>query len=498
MARFTEFKGRARELRLLDELWAAQEATLLILYGRRRVGKTRLLKQWGQQVPDRTLYWVAEPSSALDQLRSFSQAVYNFAMPQTPAPADFTYTTWQQAWQQVANLAQNERLALFIDEFTYVLEIDPGVAGVLQNVWDEVLQRSNLFLTLCGSHLGMMQRHLLSYQAPLYGRASRQLHLQPIPFGNSRNFFPGYAADERVAIYAIFGGVPAYWERINPQASISDNIRTQLLTPGNLMQAEPRLLLQDFVREPHNYVSILQAIAGGARVQKEISGRTGLAQGHVSKYLSVLQDAGFVERRVPVTAGESSRLGRYHITDPYLRFYYRFLFPRQAQLMMDEPEPALAEIKRHLLDFIATHTWEDLCREWTLRAGARGQLPLMADQVGSAWSQADQVDVVAINSRTKSLILGECKWQTQSVGREVLRALVGKTAEIVPRQGKWRVYYLGFARTGWTEAAQAFAANAGSLAPPDGANWQPVGMALLDLNCVDADLHRWAQAGQSG
>ncbi|HRQ42159.1 MAG TPA: ATP-binding protein [Chloroflexota bacterium] len=493
MTLFKEFKGRHRELNLLDALWASPDATLLILYGRRRVGKTRLITQWIQQRQQRALYWVADPASALDHLRSFSQAVYTFANPQAPAPLEFTYATWQQAWQQVANLAQTERLALFIDEFTYVLEIDPSVAGVLQNMWDHVLKQSNLFLTICGSHLGMMQRHLLSYQAPLYGRATRQLHLRPIPFGYTQDFFPDYQADERVAIYAIFGGIPAYWERLNPQHSIADNIRQQLLTPDNVMQSEPRLLLQDFIQEPHNYVSILRAIAQGDRAQKAISTRTGLAQGHVSKYLSVLREAGFVERRVPVTASESSRLGRYHIVDPYLRFYYRFLATRQAQLALGETELALTEIKRHLLDFIATHTWEELCREWTLRAGARGQLSLPVDQVGSAWTRQAQVDVVALNSMTKTIVLGECKWQTRPVGEGVLQYLVQKTGQMVPKQGQWRVLYLGFAREGWTHAAQTFAGSVGvpTLSAP--ANWQPAGMVLLSLSQVDTDLHRWAR-----
>jgi hypothetical protein len=421
MPKFKTFKGRARELNLLDELWQAPEATFLVLYGRRRVGKTRLLEQWKQKSQARALYWMAEPSSAADQLRSFSQALYNFANPNAPAPPDFSYATWAQAWQQVAVLAQRERLALFIDEFTYVLAISPGIAGILQNAWDHTLNQTNLFLVLSGSHLGMMQRHMLSYQAPLYGRATSQLHLQPMSFGYTQDFFPNYRPDERVAIYAIFGGVPAYWERIDPTSSISDNIRRQLLTPNNLMQAEPRLLLQDFVQEPHNYVSILRAIAEGARTQKEIGGRAGLAQGHISKYLSVLREAGFVERRVPVTATESSRLGRYHVTDPYLRFYYRFLFSRQAQLAMNEPDLALMEIKRHLLDFIGAHTWEELCREWTLRAGVRGVLPFAADQVGSAWTRQAQVDVVGINSMEKTIFLGECKWQDRPVSRSVLR-----------------------------------------------------------------------------
>ncbi len=492
MPRFKIFKGRVRELNLLDDLWQDSDATLLVLYGRRRVGKTRLLNQWVQQSKVRALYWMAEPSSATDQLRSFSQVLYNFANPTALAPPEFSYASWEQAWQQVAMLAQQERFALFIDEFTYVLAITPSITGVLQKAWDHTLSKTNLFLVISGSHLGMMHRHMLSYQAPLYGRATSQLHLQPMPFGYTQDFFPNYQPDERVAIYAIFGGIPAYWERITPTRSISDNIRHQLLTSNNLMQAEPRLLLQDFVQEPHNYISILQAIAGGARTQKEINVRTGLAQGHVSKYLSVLREAGFVERRIPVTATVSSRLGRYHVVDPYLRFYYRFLFSRQAQLAMNEPDVALAEIKKHLLDFIGTHTWEELCREWTLRAGVRSILPFVADQVGSVWTRQAQIDVVGINSMEKTIFLGECKWQDRPVSRSVLRQLVEKTGEIVPKRGQWQVCYLGFSRGGWTEAAQKYADEISATELKED-NWQSVGMRLLNLNRVDADLHDWVR-----
>ena len=306
------------------------------------------LTHWMQQSGERALYWVAEPSTAFDQLRSFSQALYNFENPTTPAPPEFAYANWTQAFQQVARLAQEQRLALIIDEFTYLLEVEPSLASKLQHMWDQTLSQSNLMLMLCGSHLGMMLRHLLSYQAPLYGRATAQLRLQPLPFGMTRQYFPGYDADERVAIYAIWGGIPAYWERLDPTLSISENIRNELLTANNLMQSEPRLLLQDFINEPHNYVGILRAVANNARTQKEIVAFSGLAQSHISQYLSTLQEAGFVERKVPVTKGEQSRLGRYHIVDPYLRFYYRFLANRQTQLALGVQEQALEEIKRHL------------------------------------------------------------------------------------------------------------------------------------------------------
>jgi len=486
-----DFHGRDAELRLLDDLWATPQATLLILYGRRRVGKTRLLTHWISQTGQRALYWVAEPTSPRDQLRAFSQIVFNLANPLHPAPDDFAYATWTQAWQQIAPLTQSARLALFVDEFTYLLEAEPGIAGIIQNVWDHTLKQTNLFLTLSGSHLGMMQRQVLSYQAPLYGRSTAQLGLLPLPFGMTRAFFPQYDADERVAIYAIWGGIPAYWERLDPSASISDNIRRQLLTANNLMQEEPRLLLQDFVTEPNNYVSILRAIAHGAREQKEIAGRTGLPSSHISKYLSTLREASFVERRVPVTATDTSRLGRYYIIDPYLRFYYRFLATRQTQLALGLQDQALAEIRQHLLDFIGTHTWEELCREWLLRASACGNLPFMPDQVGSTWTRQAQVDVVGVNSMEKTLILGECKWSPQQVGRDVLNDLVDKTACVVPVHGHWTVYYLGFARGGWSNEAAAFA-RALNQTSSTGANWHTAGMRLLDLGQIDTDLTRWA------
>jgi len=181
----------------------------------------------------------------------------------------------------------------------------------------------------------MMKREFLSYQAPLYRRATAQIHLQPLSFGLTLPFFSHYSAVDRVAIYAMFGGIRAYWERIDPGKSISKNIKIQLLTSNNLMQSEPVLLLHDFVSDLHNYVAILTAIANGARTPKEIASMAGLPNLHVPKYLSVL-----------------------------------------------------AEITRHLIDFIGAHTWEELCREWVLRAGALGHLPFMPDEVGSAWNRS--------------------------------------------------------------------------------------------------------------
>jgi hypothetical protein len=487
---FTPFIGRKRELELLQQAWESKRPELLILYGRRRVGKTRLLTHWIQTSQARALYWVAEPTSAFDQLRSFSQALYNFANPGLPAPENFSYASWAQAFQQLASLAQPTRLAVVIDEFTYLLAVEGGLAGILQNTWDHLLKQANLFMVISGSHIGMMERHLLSYQAPLYGRASALLKLLPLPFAETRRFFPAYRPDERVAVYAMLGGIPAYWERFNPKLSIDGNIRHQFLTSNTLLQDEPRLLLQDFVTDAHNYVAILRAIAHGNRTPKEIAGYTGLEDKHVPAYLFRLVETGFVERRVPVIGSPALRSGRHYISDPYLRFYFRFLARRQAQLAMGIQDQSLEEIKRHLLDFIGTYTWEELCREWVLRASAMGKLPFLPDQVGSSWNKKVQVDVVGVNAMEKTLLMGECKWSPQVMGRSVLQELVEKTVALAPGEGQWRVYYFGFARSGWTPEARQYAAEY-TQAEHQKANWRVMGMELLDLNRVDSDLAEW-------
>jgi AAA+ ATPase superfamily predicted ATPase len=484
-----QFTGREQELRIMQQEWKSDKARMLILYGRRRVGKTRLVTHWLEGGVPRALYWVAEPTSSVEQLRSFSQALYEFDNG-TPAPEDFSYNTWKHAFGQVARISKGGRFTLVLDEFTYLLSLEPGIAGVLQNAWDQTLKQANVFLIISGSHIGMMERGVLSYQAPLYGRATSKMLLLPLPFKETRAFFPRYRPDERVVVYAMFGGVPAYWEQFDPSSSLDRNMKEKVLGGTNLILDEPRLLLQDFVSDIHNYAAILRAIARGFRTPRDIARDSGLNERHISMYLSNLAETGFVERRLPITAKAASRAGRHYITDPFLRFYFRFLSRRQAQIAMGVQDQALAEIKSHLIDFIGTHTWEELCREWLLRATGHRVLPFIPDQVGSHWNREAQIDVAGINSMEKTLILGECKWDKHAIGLGVLTELVGKTGKVVPAEGIWRVFYLGFARSGWTREAQAFSEGL-AHAKVKGSNWQAVGMLLKDLEQVDNDLDEW-------
>jgi hypothetical protein len=487
------FVGRSRELEVLDNLWASQKARLLILYGRRRVGKTRLLTHWLQSQDKEGLYWVAEPASALTQLRSFSQALMSFIDPEAEVPADFTFASWELAFRQLALHAQSRRVAVFIDEVTYLIDVDPDFVGILQKAWDRWLSDTNLLLALAGSQMGLMRKHLLDYEAPLHGRATAQMQLPPLPYGTTKEYFPQYGPVERVTLYAMWGGVPAYWERMDPDLPIMENLRRNILPAHAWTIDESRILLQDFITDLHNYVGIMRAIADGQQAISEISDRTGLTSSKASFYLSVLRDTGFVVRQVPVTQlGTDSRRGRYFVTDPYLRFFYRFMSAYQSKLALGQTQQLLEIIQDELPPFIDRNTWQELCREWLLLASANDEIPIPVDEVGSEWAKNYTIGVAGISDRSKSLVLGDTYWQDAPQDLAVVEELVKKTSQVVPTgSDDWSVYFVVFSAGGWTEKARA-EANRLVRRLSQRRRWRAAGIRLMDLQEVDRDLIRWS------
>ncbi len=269
-----------------------------------------------------------------------------------------------------------------------------------------------------------------------------------------------------MAVYAILGGVPAYLERFDDTVSLAENIRRRIFHPTGIFRVDPLFLLQDQVREPRNYLSILHAMGEGRHTLDEIAAAAGLPKQNVSTYLGRLADLYLVERRTPVTLPpkrrERSRQGRWHLLDPYLRFYFRFVVPNQRALELELMDAVWADAETQLRAFVGMTAFEELSRVWVLAQARSGQLPFAPENVGSHWATDAQVDVVAINWREKAMLLGECKWGTERVGRGLIRELVeDKTPKVLaklPHQGaEWTVHYAFFARAGFTEEARATA-----------------------------------------
>lgn len=440
---------------------------MILLYGRRRVGKTALLRHWAENSGLPWTYWMAQREQAALQRRRLTAALLGRNPTATDTP---TFDSWPDLWDAAARILGHERRLLILDELPYAAEADPAMLSGLQYAWDTHFQQSQVVLTLCGSQVRTMEA-LLAHQSPLFGRMTGQWHLQPLSFGTLRAFFPGWAPDEQVAAYAILGGVPAYLAWFDAEWSLSENIRRQLLAPGSLALSEVELLLYDEVREPRNYLAILQAIGNGAHALSDIANATLIASTNLTTYLAQLQELRLVERRLPATVPPRMRLrskqGRYHLTNSFHRFYFRFLQPNQAELSY-QPDRVLPLIQSGLRAFVGLTAWEELAREWVRAQGYAGELAFAPEVIGSHWSRKVQADVVAINWTEKAMLVGECKWGADAVNKATVRDLLDRTAPLtvadLPEGGAgWKVTPALFARAGATPAARATLEEAGGM-----------------------------------
>lgn len=454
------FVDRQAELAFLDSLLLRDfpsRAQLILFYGRRRVGKTVLLRHWAEASGLPHTYWAAEKEPAGLQRRKLFAAVLGIE----PQPA-VNFDTWDSCWQAVARVLSERRTILILDEITYAAESDPAFLSALQHAWDQLFKLSQTVIILCGSHIHIMET-LQAQQSPLFGRFTGQWHLRPLEFAHLQEFFPTWSMAERVALYAIVGGVPAYLEWLDRTRGLSDNLLHVVLAPGSMFVAEPAFLLYDEVRDPRVYLAILQAIGHGNHALGDIANAALIGKTHLPAYLARLQELRLVERRVPATVPSAvqyhSRQGRYHLNDPYFRFYFRFIAPHQPEIGY-RSERVLQVIQEGLRSFVGQTAFEDLCRAWVARQGMQQQLPFVPDTVGSHWDRRVQVDIVAINWRQKQVLLGECKWGNEPVGRNVIVELVAQKApklrQVLPEDGhNWQVSFACFARSGFTSAAVA-------------------------------------------
>ena len=453
------FVDRQQELDFLNSLLTRKHpgpAQLILMFGRRRVGKSELLLKWATQSGLNYIYWEAVKENATQQRRRLLAKIMNVPLASTPI-----YHSWPDLWDAAAPLLLAKRHILILDELPYAADADSAMLSALQYAWDQHFQKSESILALCGSRVHVMET-LFARQSPLFGRMTAQWHLNPLPFSSLAEFFPKWDADERVAAYAILGGIPAYLNWLEPGLALVDNIRQVMLDAGSMFLAEPAFLLYDEVRDPNNYLAILKAIGGGAHTLTEISERAFIPSTSANFYLNTLQELRLVERRLPVTQPKversRSRSGRYHLSDPYFRFYFQFLEPYLSASPFD-PDQAIEAVRRNLRAFVGATAFEDLARQWVWAQGKAGQLPFTPDNIGSHWSSRVQVDVVALNWQTHDILLGECKWGADRVDRQVIRELLEEKTPLVlkdlPEAGAgWNVHYAVFGRKGFTPAAK--------------------------------------------
>ena len=415
------FYDRVDELDALETAFTSPGYAFYVVYGRRRVGKTELLKQF---CADHThVYFLAAQEAEHRQREKFVEQLADHFDDRVPR-----IDSWDDAFDYLGEKLAAEQVAVVMDEFPYLVEENDSLPSYLQSFVDEQLRDTESMLVLCGSSISTMESEVLGHESPLYGRRTGQIDLQPFSFRQARDAI-SYDLEDAIRSYAITGGTPLYLTLFDYGQSLAENVQEQILSPTAVLYNEPEFLLRTELRNPARYMSILEAVATGHTTPNEITGATGIDPGPLSKYLQTLRQLRLIDRHVPVTASaKQSKRSRYEVADEFLRFWFRFVEPNRSSI---EEAPRVVydgTIEPNLPDHVAT-TFEDVCREAVWGAIRRGELGPYSE-VGPWWYGEDEIDIVGLSPDEDRVLLAECKWTTEPVGHGLVSSLRDKAERV--------------------------------------------------------------------
>ena len=449
-----KFIGRQTELAKLNAEYT-HDSSFVVIYGRRRVGKTTLIKEFLKKKT--AFYFLATEELENQSMKRLAGVVARTTNNSLLQQA--TFTDWLDLFQVIADYKPEEKKVLVIDEFPYLVKTNPAFPSILQNAWDEILKESNVMLILSGSLIGMMQKHALSYDSPLYGRRTAQMRLAPLPFTDI------YAVqkmsfEKAVEQYAVTGGVPKYLEFFEDGRELEEQLKENVLSKSGFLYEEPNFLLKSESVTAVNYFSIIKAIADGNHKLGKIAGVLGQETSALTPYLATLADLGFIEKRTPVTEKnpEKSRKGLYFIADNFTRFWFRYVYPYKGELELDNMQIVMDEMGKDFITGFVAFVYEDICKNIFVNLCKNGLISFVPSRIGSYWLNDydgdTEIDVMAVDSQNKLVFVGECKYHGKPVDAPVYFALKDKVVnanEIKKAYPGYGVIYGVFSKSGFTQ-----------------------------------------------
>ncbi len=434
-----KFINRKQELEFLENKYHSHQAELLIIYGRRRIGKTELLLKFCENKD--FIYFMGRLESKEDTLRRFNhlliekfkdKMLLNNPLGNWDALLDYLSTKLK------------ERLILVIDEFPFLVDRSPEIVSVLQDKWDSHLKKSKVMLILSGSSVGMMEKYALDYKSPLYGRRTGQWKVEKMNLKHLKDFFPKYTPEDLIKVYSVIDTIPGYLDLFNNQDSFIDNLKEKLFSKGEFLYEEVEILLREELRDPSNYMSIISAISGGLTSFNEINQKTSLDKSLLSKYLSILESLGVVERTMPVTDSYKERLKSkntlYRIKDNFFDFWFRFVYLNKQEIEKGDSE-VIISLKSEFEKYVS-FKFEDYCQELV-----QSQILGSFNKIGRWWHKDKEIDFIAWNEEKKEILFGECKWREKVNSLEVLRKLEEKTRFVAWNESKKNEILVIFAKS---------------------------------------------------
>lgn len=438
-----KFINRKLELDLLEKKWAEKKAQFFVIYGKRRVGKTEIIKQFMKNKAG--VYFLADKRTEIEQLKEAGRLLGERYS--DPIIRNRGFQDWLEVFEYLKR-HNKERFIFAVDEYPYLVEVNKAISSIFQKGWDEYLKNTNIFFILSGSSIAMMESETLIYSSPLYGRRTGSFLIEPLFFKEMRKFFPGYDFKKALEIFAISGGMPAYISQFDKNLSLEENIEAKIFSKIEFLHNEAEFVIKEELREVKNYLSILKAISFGMRKFSEIINETGMEKNVLTKYLQTLERLKIIEKEVPATQKNASkfRKGLYQISDNYFRFWFQYVFPYKSDLEIGK----YGEVKRKLkesFNIFVSFTYEKVCLE--ILRDMEDKI-FTFERIGKWWDKNEEIDVIGLNGETGEIIFGEAKWSEKKVGVNIFHDLKRKAELVEWEKGERKEYFILFSKSGFT------------------------------------------------
>ncbi|MBN1618918.1 ATP-binding protein [Candidatus Dojkabacteria bacterium] len=435
--------NRIEELKALRIRWRNKKPEFAIIYGKRRVGKTTLIKEFIKNKP--SLYFLGDNRNEITILRDLGRAVGTYFKDISLEKNGFS--EWLEFFEYIGKTVK-KRFILAIDEYPYLVQSNKALSSIFQKGWDEYLsQNPNIFIILCGSSISMMEEETLAHKSPLFDRRTMQILLKPLNFRQTSAFFPKVPFEKRFAIYSMLGGMPAYLILMNKDLSMLKNF-SSLTDKTSYLYSEVEYLLQQELREPQHYLAILQAVAQGKRKFSEIIGETKLESTIVNKYLRVLQRLLLIQKEFPVTEEKThkSKKGLYKISDNFVRFWFQHIFPFKSNIELGNMKEAVSAFKKDF-NIIEAKSYEEIAPELIQDA-----VPSISfTRLGRWWDSNNEIDVVGLDNVTNTALFSEVKWSNKMIGIDIYLKLKEKSKNVLWHNNRRNEIFCLCSKKGFTK-----------------------------------------------
>lgn len=451
------FIGRDEELAALESLYKSDKFEFVVIYGRRRVGKTALINHFVND--KKSIYFMGIESNEKQNLENLSKSIIEFS---SGMQTETYFASYQAALEYTFNLAKKERVILTIDEYPYIARASKSLASTLQMLIDKYKDTSKLMLILCGSSMSYMEDHVLAYKAPLYGRRTAQMKIMPFDFEECCTYLSGLSDEDKAYVYGIVGGTPQYLLQMSDKLSVEDNIKNTYLNPMSFLYEEPINLLKQEVREPAIYNAIITAIATGHSRMSEISTKVGEGTTVCSGYIKNLINLGIIRKETPY-GEKASRKSIYSIEDNMFYFWYRFVLDNNSVIVRGAADLVYKQIEAQLSDYMG-RVFEEICAQYLWKLLLGGKMPIEFTSLGRWWGNdprkriQTEIDIMG-EQDSNSAIFAECKWRNENVDLDVLETLIDRSGLF----HYTKVHFFLFSKTGFTKGCMEKAEEMGNV-----------------------------------